>query len=121
MYKYYRFLIFTLGGFNGDDGRPNFTAAGLVIQGEFVDLFIEACVNVVLGATHTWGRKVDALHDEVMGAVRDLNDNDDNEEEQTGNEVGGKTRRKKKENDYTAILENPYDFTIQCMKESEVC
>merc|ERR1719370_765983 len=75
----------------GENSDTNFQAAGLVIQ----------------GATHTWARKVDVLHGEVMAAVSNLAD----EDEETAEGGEKKTRKKKSGPDYKSILGSS-NFTI---------
>lgn len=72
---------------------------------------------VFIGATHTWGRKVDVLHDQVIDAVSKLTDDD--QENNDGSETGQKRRKKKSGPDYKSIF-GQSDFTLGQLNEEDL-
>ena len=92
-------------GLVGEDNRPNFNAAGMVIQ----------------GAAHTYCRKVDALYDEAKEALNSIQSSDRQGQEEDGeNPTNNRKGNRRKNDDYSHILDNPYEFTLKLSGDNDV-
>jgi hypothetical protein len=73
---------------------------------------------VIQGATHTWGKRVDRLHEEVTDLCRNFGEEDEENGGGTTDENGTKAKRKTRATDFTDIF-SVDDYTFPMMKDED--